>query len=194
MKRRTLINLLSVPMLILALAASLVGPLAAAGGSGGFIDSGQNLDTRAGSGVALGDLDADGDLDAFVANYHQPNTVWLNDGGGIYSDSGQRLRGVLPSRAVALGDLDGDHDLDAFVGNGLEQPDTVWLNDGSGNFTDTRQRLGRAHTTDLELADLDGDGDLDAFLASGSWPAYGSPANTVWWNNGSGFFTDSGQR
>ena len=31
-------------------------------------------------GVALGDHDGDGDLDAWVANY-QANRVWINDGG-----------------------------------------------------------------------------------------------------------------
>ena len=31
--------------------------------------------------VTLGDLDGDGDLDAFVTNNaNQPNKVWLNDG------------------------------------------------------------------------------------------------------------------
>jgi hypothetical protein len=41
--------------------------------------------------VALGDLDSDGDLDAFVANDNQGNRVWTNDGSGTFSDSGQSL-------------------------------------------------------------------------------------------------------
>ena len=65
--------------------------------------------------VALGDVDGDGDLDAFVANSNQANRVWLNDGSGTFTDSGQSL-GDSSSWAVALGDLDGDGDLDAFVG------------------------------------------------------------------------------
>ncbi len=43
-------------------------------GSGRFVDSGQNLGSSDSRGVALGDVDGDGDLDAFVANaYEQAN-------------------------------------------------------------------------------------------------------------------------
>ena len=46
-----------------------------------------------------------GDLDAFVANYDgQPNTIWVNDGQGTFTDSGQRL-GNETTRDVDLGDL-----------------------------------------------------------------------------------------
>jgi len=38
--------------------------------------------------VTLGDLDGDGDLDAWVANLSQANRVWLNDGSGTFTDSG----------------------------------------------------------------------------------------------------------
>ena len=48
--------------------------------------------------MSLGDLDGDGDLDAFVANARcEGNRVWLNQGGlqsgtaGMFSDSGQSL-------------------------------------------------------------------------------------------------------
>ena len=57
--------------------------------------------------MSLGDLDGDGDLDAFVANLDEANRVWLNDGSGNFTDSGQSL-GDSDSEGLSLGDLDGD--------------------------------------------------------------------------------------
>jgi hypothetical protein len=45
---------------------------------GNFTDSGQNLGNSNSRGVLLGDLDDDGDLDAFVFNFGQPNRVYFN--------------------------------------------------------------------------------------------------------------------
>jgi hypothetical protein len=154
--------------------------------SGSFTDSGQtpgNVDSR---GVAFGDLDGDGDLDVFVANYRLGNQIWLNDGSGTLSDSGQSL-GNYNSMDVTLGDLDGDGDLDAFIANWSE-PNRIWVNDGSGVFSDSGQSLGDALSHDVALGDLDGDGDVDAFIAN-----TGMQTNKVWFNDGSGNFADSGQ-
>ena len=51
------------------------------------------MDSPVNFGAALGDLDGDGDLDAFVANHSswKSNTVWRNDGTGTFADSGQTL-------------------------------------------------------------------------------------------------------
>ncbi|MFC2052593.1 kelch repeat-containing protein, partial [Chloroflexota bacterium] len=138
-------------------------------------------------GVSLGDVDDDGDLDAFVANLGLlANKVWLNNGSGNFTDNGQSL-GSSSGYGVSLGDVDGDGDLDAFVANYDAQPNKVWLNDGSGNFTDNGQSLGSLSSMGVSLGDVDGDGDLDAFVVN----RY--QANKVWLNDGSGNFTDNGQ-
>ena len=44
-----------------------------------FVDSGQALGNAQSSKVALGDLDSDGDIDAFMVNWaNQPAEVWFN--------------------------------------------------------------------------------------------------------------------
>ena len=166
----------------------------------GFIltDSGQLLGNGQSFSVALGDLDGDGDLDAMVGNFGivsgvegEPNAVWTNDGTGTFTNSRQAL-GNNKSFSVALGDLDGDGDLDAMVAN-LGQPNTVWTNNGSGTFTNSGQALGNGGSWSVALGDLDGDGDLDAMVANYLPGEINNQPNTVWINDGTGTFTNSGQ-
>ena len=181
------------------------------GTPGTFADSGQALGNSSSLGIALGDLDGDGDLDAWVANYSdssgfgQANRVWVNQGGdqggilGTYADSNQDL-GNSSSADVALGDLDGDGDLDAWVANRSSQANRVWINQGGdqggtpGTYADSGQALGNSNSRDVALGDLDGDGDLDAWVAN-----INSQANRVWINQGGdqggipGTYADSGQ-
>ncbi len=84
------------------------------------------------TGVALGDLDGDDDVDAFLTSrtgppgsFESPNEVWLSDGSGGFTLAADDL-GNGTSFAVALGDLDEDGDLDAFVAN--SGPNRVWRN------------------------------------------------------------------
>jgi hypothetical protein len=135
------------------------------------IDSSQDLKATGSHAV-----DGDGDLDAFIAN-EGANKVWLNDGTGNFTNSGQRLGGSS-SRGVVLGDLDGDGDLDAFVSNWGESK--VWLNDGRGSFTDSGQNLGTSNGQVVALGDLDNDGDLDAFMGNYD------EADKVWLNQSQG--------
>lgn len=155
----------------------------------------QKMGLGGGESVALGDLDGDGDVDAFVANSahlnesfemieFDPNEVWLNDGQGNFTDSVQRL-GNQRSYSVALGDLDSDGDLDAFVGN--LNADEIWLNDGNAVFTDSGQQLGNSLTQYLYLIDMDKDGDLDAFIGS-------ETVGRIWLNDGHGNFTMTNQQ
>jgi hypothetical protein len=151
--------------------------------------------TKTVSGLRLGDLDQDGDLDAVAVNTERSCVIWLNDGSGTFT-TGQRMPDGVTGYGVELGDVDADGDLDAYIArDGLNM---LWLNDGHGELTDSGQRFGENHpVNDISigavLADLDGDGDLDAFMTNTGGSDAGS-GNTIWLNDGHGTFFDSGLR
>ncbi len=144
-----------------------------------FTTVSQHLGDNLAGGVALGDLDGDGDADIFISNIDGKDAVWINQGNrqngtaGTFVSTGQTLY-TADSRRVALADFDRDGDLDAFVSSGLLN--VIYENDGSGHFTDTGIFVGNGSSTAVALGDLDGDGDLDAFVANAPEP------NTVWFN------------
>lgn len=107
-------------------------------GHGQFTDSGQNLGASPAS-IAAGDLNGDGYLDLYLGDGEAtasggPDTVWLNNGAGRFTDSGLRL-GAANTLSVALGDLNGDGKTDVFAGNvaagGGTARNDVWLNTGA---------------------------------------------------------------
>ena len=151
--------------------------------SGGIFGGDQSYD------IDLADVDGDGDIDVFVSNYQHPdavspetNTLWLNNGSGQFSDSGQTFSGATKSE---FGDLDGDGDVDLIIASSAFHDAEVWLNDGSGNYTN-HQSIGTG-AGDIALFDIDNDGDLDVFLANGGG------ADRVLINDGSANFTESNQ-
>ncbi len=162
-------------------------------GTGMFSGSDQAFDDARWSGVEvhLLDLNGDGHLDVHVAYYSDagvPDHIYLNDGQAVFSDSGL----LLDEDTLAWGDLDGDGDVDYF-GKNWGEGYVVELNDGQGGFTagwqmaDTQVTLGG-----IGLADFDGDGDLDALVANG-FRETGSQPGRLFWNDGFGQFSDSGE-
>jgi hypothetical protein len=135
----------------------------------------------AGLGVAIGDLDGDGWLDADVADDATPNLLWINRHDGTFEDqgliSGTALNGggrPEGSMGIALGDADGDGDEDLFVTNIVGETHAFYRNDGHGNFDDARIAAGLTGPTaamtgfGTNFFDYDHDGRLDLFLTNGA--------------------------
>ena len=137
---------------------------------------------EASMGLAIGDVDSDGDWDLFSTHFtDETNTLYINDR-GQFRDATEQWQLGLPSRrhtgwGVAFVDLDHDGYLDIPLVNGLALP-CQWRNSD---------------------ADRQGDViDLDALAQSGQatvadpaayWSEY-TDRNQVYFNSGTGHFTE----
>jgi hypothetical protein len=137
-------------------------------------------------GVALGDLDGDGALDAVVANDIGARSIaYRNDGRGQFTSLARLGATGHPRRAVALGDFDGDGDLDVIL-VGLGQ-DHLYFNEGKGQRWTERMlgspAGGEARGTGVAVADLDADKDLDIVV-----PGRYEGESHIYLNDGKGNF------
>jgi len=167
-------------------------------GSGIFDCSGQVITGSFGGSAGGGwntfvDIDSDGDLDLVWSGLEFGGVfISFNDGLGIFSDSVQILD--LYVGGFALADLDADKDLDLAVAL-LGGVNRVYFNSGNEIFVDSGQVLGDSGGYSVALGDVDGDGDVDLIgVNQGTVPGTGSfQPNRVYFNDGSGSFSDSGQ-
>ncbi len=152
-------------------------------------------DGGASNGVALGDIDNDGDLDLFVSNgSDQTNFLYTNGGSGVFT----KMNGFHPmifatdSQAGDFADIDDDGDLDLVVGNFFDDNE-LYLNQGgdqggvAGQFSPvtTGPVVNDGHVTlHADFEDWDADGDPDLYL-SGCCNA----DNRMYTNDGNGEFT-----
>lgn len=139
-------------------------------------------------GIAIADVDLDGDNDVFTTNFIGPSKLWLNNGKGNFSESNQNF-GNSEAHAVAIADFNADGFPDIFLLNHAA-PCKIYFNDGIGTFNDTGQDIGslEEYPGMIICGDVDSDGDLDAFISYYQLP------NRLWLNNGKGFFSVTSTR
>lgn len=142
--------------------------------------------------LALGDLDGDGSLEAILINFEEeqlklecadmpPDAVFPARPEG---DPDQ----VFAIRDSNQDGLPGGYIADCCGGG------TIMHNYGT-LFTNQRSCLDVEGLSAAALGDLNGNGALDVFVVKGWWtPDQRTAPNEVWFNDGLGNFTDSGQR
>lgn len=166
--------------------------------SAGIVDSqsqddcGDPANTRSPSPAAAWvDIDSDGLLDLYVANFicwssggTYQDTIFYNRGDGTFLERTAR-NGFTPartaSRTVAPIDHDGDGDVDIHVGRYRLERNMFFDNDGDGTVTETaldnglagfEMRRAYGHTIGLAWGDLDNDGDFDLVEANLAHPRF----------------------
>jgi enediyne biosynthesis protein E4 len=149
------------------------------------------------SGVALLDVDADGDLDLYFGNGPgRPNALLQNDGTGRFTDVAVEAGAAVGTGTggVLAADLDGDGYPDLVLPG--DKSNLVTLgNLGDGTFADVTvasRLVGARRNISAHAADIDLDGDLDVYVGASRVPetAY---LNTLWRNNGDRTFTEIGE-
>lgn len=136
------------------------------------------IDESFGAGVALVDVEGDGDLDVYFCNGGLPegeggetprDALFLNDGSGRFTDgtAAAGLGSTDWNYGVCAADHDGDGDVDLYLtARGVNR---LLSNRGDGTFEDVTERAGVGDprwSTGAAFLDFDRDGDLDLYVAN----------------------------
>ncbi|MBA3464378.1 MAG: CRTAC1 family protein [Deltaproteobacteria bacterium] len=150
---------------------------------------------------AFGDVDNDGDQDAFagldIPLAGKASSLWLNDGRGHFTQKvSSGVEGMIGNTVAAnavFADFDGDAKLDLFVGNGQTSYaalDDLFIGKGDGTFVAARSRLAGSigsPSNGSVACDYDNDGDLDIAVAVYG-VSNGGAQNFLYQNDGAGNF------
>jgi len=117
-------------------------------------------------GVAIGDLDRDGDSDLVDISQCSKAGILLNNGQGVFAFSGAYGNGSA-SKSIVLADFnrDGFKDI-AYINNTVGGTITVMLNNRNGTFGAPALHYAGDLPDDMAAGDFDGDGNTDVAIAN----------------------------
>ncbi|MEY4118480.1 MAG: hypothetical protein RLZZ116_1808 [Planctomycetota bacterium] len=148
-----------------------------------------------GCGVAVVDLDQDGDDDIVCLGAQDERVgFYRNDGTGHFENRSLKagIGPVTKASGIAVADYDADGDLDIAITRWLRS--TVLLrNNGNFTFTDVSASAGVTGAgagAGCSWADFDGDGWIDLSVANRTGTLGNQTRNRLFRNNGNGTFTD----
>jgi len=120
-----------------------------------------------GWGLAVLDLDGDGDEDLLVAGVAAPTRPLINEAGELNPGDQVRFDGeLLPAgNGLSVGDFNGDGLPDVVLLRSTGLPDLVFFNLGSGDFSSTELDDSLGESQHAAPFDADGDGDLDLYVS-----------------------------
>lgn len=157
-------------------------------GSGHFTNESEQrlpFSTHDSEDIGVADFDGNGWLDIVtVSEDDQVNELYLNQGGGFFTDASDRILVTGTSNAVLVEDFNLDCFPDILIGNSGQS--RILINDGTAHFVDessSRLPVLSGVTQDLELGDIDNDGDLDLLVSN-------EQLDWILINDGTGRFTD----
>ena len=116
------------------------------------------------SSLAVGDLDADNDLDVAFVNPEDDNVfILLQTASGTFSDGNIiQLPANADPRSIVIGDIDNDGNSDLVTANYGLSSVSVIFGRGDGTFEEsTELDVGHRRPFDVTVVDLDVDGDTD---------------------------------
>jgi hypothetical protein len=147
-------------------------------------------DGKASDGSSWGDIENDGDIDLFVANWWgQPNLLYLNNGNKTFTfaDNSIVTTESSYSETGSWGDYNNDNYLDLYVCNsGGNLKNFLYKNNGDGTFTkiiDTFLNETFA-SRNVDWIDFNNDGLQDIFVTNEN-----NQNENLYLNNGDGTFT-----
>lgn len=117
------------------------------------------------------DVNGDGWIDLYIANFQEQNLLLINNGDGTFSN--QTLSSGAVDTGKAMGaiffDCDKDGDADLYLVHDGYEPSLLYLNDGTGHFTEVSAATG-ANTSSfamgVDIGDANNDGWPDIAIAN----------------------------